>query len=214
MGMNTKEMIDIGLVRYGKPTETADARAEFLQFLNLAQRELWQAADWPFKREETTLSITQSTRRYVLPASIGELYGVKSATSPYRMTYVPRRTYQALYEADTATGVPTRWTVIGRYISGSAPVVTQQILHIWPSPTLAAAGNGTLLAEVAITDLADSTTNESRVPDMHRSVIVSWALMLMSAQQKNEFAQVYKAETERALEAMKAKYGMDEVRRK
>lgn len=205
--MNGQQMVNLGLYRYGKPVNAPDARAEFLSFLNLAHQEFWQADDWPFKREEATLTIQSTVAQYDIPA--GDIYWVADKTG-LMLTYVPPRTFRTLYRPLTTTGTPTRYTVEGT-VDGP-PLARSVQLWLFPTPTVSAAGNGTISREIVLADLTDATGSVSLVPSIHHAVIVEWGLMLMAAQQNNELFQVYMANTDKGLEAMRRKYSLGDKR--
>jgi hypothetical protein len=207
--MTGKQMIDVGLLRHGKPVNESDARSEFLSFLNLAQQELWQADDWPFKREETTLTLVNGQNRYDIEA--GEIFGAWNAAGvPLR--FITPRTFRTLYRPLSVSGAPTRYTVDGQAVTEGPPLETKRSLFVFPTPNVASAGTAKLSREVVLADLTDHMNSVSRIPEAHHALLVEWGLLLMARQQNNPLVPAYGATVEQGLASMKAKYRVGEKR--
>jgi hypothetical protein len=215
MGMSALAMVDVGLDRYGRPQNDAVARAEFLRWLNAAQKLLWAADDWPFKKVARNLTLTNGVDRIVLDAAVEAVLFVKDKNG-LPLTWVEPRTFRTVYRTDPSTGAPLRYTVDERVVTAAAggqPDKIQLALYVWPTPNAAAAGTGTVGTQEVLADLSDESTCESQIPDEERGTLLAWALELMAAQQKNEMAQVYAGERTGGLEAMRHRYGLRAVRK-
>lgn len=207
MAMTSEQVVDLILYRWGKPSNTVNARAEALRWANVAQRLLWSLEDWPFKREETILALTNTTQSYELSNDTAFVLNMRNPSGE-TMDMVPADTFLSTYLPDATTGQPQVYSLVSRTISGSEQ---KHKLYVWPTPVTAqGVGNATLYYEIALPDMTDSPSNYPRIPDAHRAVLATWALELYAAQQDNpQLTQTFAQERAESVAAMRRRYRLD-----
>jgi len=191
--MDTKAMIDYMLVRY-RNTESA-ARTKCLAWLNHAQEEVWYLSDWWFRRERDSFEFLTGDDTYNVASGTLEVLSLYDG-SGQPLIYVPHNTFFAVYGGASVAGEPEVWT-------HGTPDSTSglQKVVVYPSPDDDYAG--AILREVAHSELSDSATNYSLIPEAHHRILPTRALALMAQDEnKPDMHQRYQADFERMYQEM------------
>lgn len=76
------------------------------QAVRRAVKRVWNAKQWGFKYRRTTFPTVASQEAYILPRSVGEIYGLRSSTSPYQMSVVREDDFDKAVPDPISTGNP------------------------------------------------------------------------------------------------------------
>lgn len=186
------------------------------RWVNLAEMELWNAADWVFKRvAASSLPIVAGSRTPVMPTDFGKTR-VLVDNNGDELKYLDPQDWERAYAADTSTGPPHEFTVINRQIFvGPTPSASATFKHGYRrryahlnAASAVVAGTMALGDDVPLWDV-----------EFHY-VLVPWAMLLGGTLTDQvafarghvfSYASVFESQRDDALEAMKDELALSGV---
>lgn len=196
--MDTAALITVVMLEYGAATDTA-ARAEVLKLLNQAQREVWFAHPWWFKLVEADFSFQSGIATYTISTDYSDVRAMYNADGN-RMTRLPNKLLgRVVRAASPPSGTPLAF--------GMDPwSSTTKQLKIRVSPTPNASNTGKAIYEQRVSDLTDSGSDYSLIPEECRDILVEYAKEHIARKgDRAQSAQMHQLAREEILQRMKLK---------
>lgn len=165
--MDTASLIDYCLREYGASADST-ARADVLDYLNQAQREVWFAHDWWFREEDGTLELLTGSKSYTLPSDYCDIVRLWAPSGDH-IIRIPRKMFDRLYRnLSTVDEEP--------FVYGVGSLDGDGNTEVRVCPTPSQDGTCTAIYELRVTDLSDSASSISKIPSECRDILCDYAM--------------------------------------
>lgn len=200
---STSDLIDALSVVYGRPSTDIDARAKILEWLDMAQKDICAAYDWPFLHKVDTLNFVAGQSDIVMPTDVASVVYV--CDSDYvEITRTSPELFDTLYRSsNSVSGTPEVWAEYSR------DYATDQIkIRVWPTPD--ADSTGEFRYRMRIPELTDSDSDRPIVPEEFRPAIRLFAEKKIAINESdNNRADRIDSDLSGIIQQMVQKYSLD-----
>jgi hypothetical protein len=188
--------------------EVADVRfsrdankiTQIKRWVNAAELELWNKADWVFKRvPAASLAIVAGNRLPAMPADYGKTRSlIDNNGEP--LNYMDPQEFDDAYAADTSSGPPSDFTVVNRQIYvGPTPSASVTFKHGYRRRYAHLDNASAVVAGVMSVD-----TDKPIWDIEHHFVLVPLAIVIGARMENDPAPQVYKDAADELIEAMRS----------